>query len=79
MALNSEEVNWLLKMLQNTNEVELSCPECAEQLDLYAQSILDGKPIEGNLELIRQHLEACSGCDDEFRLILDTIKSIEGE
>ena len=77
MALNSEQIGWLLKMLQNTHEVELSCPECADQLDLYAQKIMDGEPIEGVLELVRQHLEACSGCEDEFHLILETIKAID--
>lgn len=77
MALNSEQVGWLLKMLQNTHEVELSCPQCVEQLDLYAQKIMDGEPIEGVLELVRQHLEACSGCDDEFHLIRETIKAID--
>ena len=77
MALNSEQVGWLLKMIQTTNEVELSCPECADELDLYAQKILDGEPIEGVLDLVREHLEACSGCDDQFHLILETIKAID--
>ena len=77
MALNSEQVGWLLKMIQNTHEVEVSCPECAEQLDLYAQKIIDGEPIEGMLRLVREHLEACSGCDNEFHLILETIKAID--
>lgn len=77
MALNSEQVDLLLKMLQDTREVELSCPECAEQLDLYAQKILDGEPIEGVLQLVREHLQACAGCDDEFHLILETIKAID--
>jgi len=77
MALKPEQVNLLLKMLQDTHEVELSCPECAEQLDLYAQKILDGEPIEGVLKLVREHLEACAGCDDEFHLVLETIRAID--
>ena len=77
MALNSEQVGWLLKMIQNTHDVELSCPECAAELDGYAQRILDGEPIDGVLKLVREHLEACSGCDDEFHLILETIKAMD--
>ncbi len=77
MALNSEQVGWLLKMIQNTHEIELSCPACAAELDLYAQKIMDGEPIEGILVLVREHLAACSGCDDEFHLILETINAID--
>ena len=77
MALNSEQFGWLLKMIQTTHDVELSCPECAAELDNYAQRILDGEPIGGVLALVREHLEACSGCDDEFHLILETIKAMD--
>lgn len=76
MALNSEQIGWLLKMIDQTRDVEFSCPQCAAELDLYAQKILDNEPIEGVLALVTQHLEACSGCNDEFHLVLETIKCI---
>jgi hypothetical protein len=79
MALDSKEAGWLLKMIQHTREVELSCPDCAAAFDLYAQSILDGEPIEGVLTLVKQHLESCSACDEEFQLILETIKAIDAD
>lgn len=77
MALNSDQVDSLLNMIHNTHDVELSCPECAEQLDLYAQKIIDGEPIEGVMALVREHLEACSSCDDEFHLILEALDAID--
>lgn len=76
MALNPEEVGWLLKMIQNTHEVELGCSECADVLDEYVQKVLGEKPLEGNMHLVKQHLESCSSCDDEFRLILETLQSL---
>ena len=77
MALNSEQVGFLVKMLQDTQDVELSCMACAEQLDVYAQKIIDGEPIDELLEQVREHLKACAGCDDVFRLILETIDAID--
>jgi hypothetical protein len=77
MALNSEQVDQLLKMLQQTREVELTCPECLDELDKYTQSILDGMPIEGVLALVQQHLEACPCCEGQFKLVLETLKAIE--
>ena len=77
MALNSEQVDRLLKMIQQTREVELTCPECLDELDRYIQSTLDGKPIEGVLERVREHLEACPCCNGQFKLVLETLNAIE--
>jgi hypothetical protein len=77
MALNPEQVDRLLKMIRQTREVELTCPECLDELDKYTQSILDGLPIDGVLERVREHLEACSCCTGQFDLVLETLKAIE--
>jgi hypothetical protein len=77
MALNSEQVNLLLTMLRQTREVELTCPECLDELDKYTQNILDGQPIDGVLERVREHLEACPCCNGQFEMVLDTLKAIE--
>ena len=77
MALNSEQVSRRLKMIEQTREVELTCPECLDELDKFAQNILDGLPIEGVLELVRQHLESCPCCKDQFTLVMETLKAIE--
>ena len=77
MALNSEQVDRLLKMIRQTREVELTCPECLDELDKYTQSILDGMPIDGVLDRVREHLEACPCCTGQFKLVLETLKAIE--
>ena len=77
MALNSEQVGRLLKMLQQTRDVELTCPECLDELDRYTQRILDGMPIDGVLDRVREHLEACPCCNGQYQLVLETLKAIE--
>jgi hypothetical protein len=77
MALNSEQVKQLLTMLRQTREVELTCPECLDELDKYTQSILDGQPLEGVLERVREHLEDCPCCTGQFKLVLETLRAIE--
>jgi hypothetical protein len=77
MALNSDQVGWLLKMIQHTQEVELTCPECLDEMDKFTQSILDGAPIDGVLERVREHLEACPCCHNQFTLVLETLAAIE--
>ena len=77
MALNSEQVGRLLKMIQQTKEVELTCPECLDELDKYTQSIQDGMPIDGVLLRVREHLEACPCCTGQYNLVLEMLKAIE--
>jgi hypothetical protein len=77
MALTSEQVNHLLTMLRQTREVELTCPECLDELDKYTQYVLDGQPLEGVLQRVREHLEDCSCCSGQFKLVLETLRAIE--
>jgi uncharacterized protein with PIN domain len=77
MALSAEQIALLLKMIRNTQEVELTCPECLAELDKYAQRTLDEEPLDGMLERVREHLAACPACDREFKLILETLNAID--
>jgi hypothetical protein len=77
MALNPEQVGRLLTKLRQTRDVEMTCPECLDELDKYTQCILDGLPIDGVLEPVREHLETCPCCTGQFTLVLETLKAIE--
>jgi hypothetical protein len=77
MALKPEHVDRLLAMLQQTRDVELTCPECQNELDKYVQHMLDGSPIEGVLALVREHLESCPFCGEEFQLVLETLRATD--
>jgi hypothetical protein len=79
MGLNAKQIEMLLKMIRDTKDVELTCPECLAEMDRYAQSTLDEEPLDRILELVREHLAACPACESEFQLILDTLKAIEEE
>ena len=77
MGLNNNQIEMLLKMIRDTQEVELTCPECLKEMDKYAQRTLDEEPLDSMLERVREHLAACPACHSEFQLILDTLKAIE--
>jgi hypothetical protein len=77
MALNPEQVDRLLKKIQQTRDVEMTCPECLDELDKYTQRVLDGAPIDGVLVSVREHLETCPCCTGQFNLVLDTLQSID--
>ncbi|HEX5104616.1 MAG TPA: hypothetical protein VFV87_12435 [Pirellulaceae bacterium] len=77
MALNSGQVRRLLKMIRQTREAEMTCPECLDELDKYTQKTIDGTPIDGVLVNVREHLEACPFCMDQFNLVLEALQAID--
>ena len=77
MALNRDQVERLLSMIQKTRDEEMTCPECLDELGWYVQSGFDGTPIEGTLARVREHLEACRCCSTQFNLVLETLKALE--
>lgn len=77
MALNHEQVERLLTMIRQTRDSELTCPECLDQLDIYAQSTFDGLPLAGALKQVQEHLEACPFCSEEYQLVLETLAVID--
>lgn len=77
MALTPEQIDRLLTMIKQTREVEMSCPECLDELDKYTQRMLDGAPIDGVLVNVRDHLEACRCCTGQFQLVMETLQAIE--
>ena len=77
MALNAEQVERLLTMIRQTREVELTCPECLDELDKYTQSILDGMPLDEVLLRVQEHLEDCLCCTGQYKLVLETLNAIE--
>jgi hypothetical protein len=77
MSLKPEQIDRLLSMIEKTREIELTCPECLDELDRYTQSVLDGAAIEGVLEQVRQHLDDCPCCTSQYTLVLDTLKSLD--
>ena len=75
MALNSEKVGRLLKMIQQTQEVELTCPECLDDLDKYTKAF--SMACRSTALTGSEHLDACSCCSGQFTLVLETLKAIE--
>lgn len=77
MAMTSEQIDRLLTMIRQTREVELTCPECLDELDKYTQSILDGMPLDEVLLRVQEHLDDCPCCTGQYQLVLETLKAIE--
>lgn len=67
----------LLKSALETQENEISCSECYDQLDEYADMLMAGTPPTEVMELVKLHLKHCPGCTTVFEGLLTIISSEE--
>jgi hypothetical protein len=71
--LTLKEVRDLLKDLLATREVEIGCDDCLMQVASYCETELAGKEIPEALRLVREHLEICTDCYEEYQALLSAM------
>ena len=76
MELNPETLKKMLVMLTNTHagEGELSCDECYEEIDHFAEIELVGKSAAEAMPLVQEHLEHCQDCREEYEALIAALK-----
>ncbi len=79
MKLNPETLKKMIVMLTNTHagEGELSCDECYEEIDHFAEIELVGKSAAEAMPLVKEHLENCPDCREEYEALMAALKYID--
>lgn len=67
-------IEQLLRSLANSNEDELSCSEVYDLLDQYAESHLRGEDAERLMPLLKEHLDICHECCDEYEALISAVE-----
>jgi hypothetical protein len=64
----------LARRIGHTLDTELDCGDCGKHVPVYVDSILAGKDEFERWALVRQHLEQCSVCSQEFAVLREAAK-----
>jgi predicted anti-sigma-YlaC factor YlaD len=76
MALDREQVRKLIATVADTREDEIDCDTCLASMAEFAELELVGAEIPEALHRIRAHLEYCSECAEEYRVLLDAVGAV---
>jgi hypothetical protein len=76
--LNRAQLNWLVKLIFKTRSEELSCGECYEVVDTFAELRLLGRDAAEAMPLVQDHLDRCPPCREEFEALLDALRAVSG-
>jgi hypothetical protein len=71
--LTLKEVRDLLEALLATRDVEIGCDDCLMHIASYCETELAGKDVPEALRLVREHLEICTECHEEYRALLSAM------
>ena len=75
--LPNEAVLGFLRLLEETDDEELSCDEIYKKLDQYVEREVNKKDAAQLMPLIRNHLDACPDCSEEFEALLGVIEKTD--
>ena len=60
-----------LKNIHQTQEQEISCSECFDQVSHFVDVELSGQDATGQMPQLRQHLDQCAACREEYETLRD--------
>ena len=75
-GLDAETLQKLVQMIFSTRPDELSCGECFEKVDRFAELVLVGKDAADAMPLVQDHLDRCQCCREEFEALLMALEAI---
>ncbi|HLF73564.1 MAG TPA: hypothetical protein VI524_04425 [Anaerolineales bacterium] len=71
--LPNEAVLGFLRVLENVREEDISCTEIYSKLDEYVERQVSRKDAAQLMPLIREHLDVCEECCEEYEALLNVI------
>lgn len=75
--LSNEAVLGFLRVLEDVRAEELSCEEIYFKLDEYVECEMDCKDAAHVMPLIREHLDICHECCEEYEALLDLVEKAD--
>jgi hypothetical protein len=75
---SQEVLKAMLQKVSRTQEIELTCGEVFDLLGQYAERSANGEDVAEIMPLVKQHLEMCADCREEFEALLRVLQNSPG-
>ena len=75
--LSNEAVLGFLRVLETVDTEEISCDKLYEKLDEYVELEVDKKDAAHVMPLMREHLDVCPECCEEYEALLHVVEFTE--
>ena len=72
--ISNETVLGFLRVLETAESEEISCDELFIKLDEYVEREVDKKDAAKLMPVVRDHLDLCPECFEEYEALLDVLE-----
>jgi hypothetical protein len=73
----NETVLGFLRVLESVREEEISCDEIYAKIDEYVEREVNKKDAAQLMPLIREHLDTCPDCCEEYEALLNVVEKTD--
>jgi len=67
-----------LRNIYETQDVEISCTECFDLVSRFVETEISGRDVVAELPQVKQHLDQCRACREEYEILRD-LRRLEEE
>jgi len=79
MKIEPQTLAKILQSLAVTEEIEIGCEDCIDELDKYVDMLRQGKDMAKVMPLVQHHLDICSCCHEDFEALIDALEATDSE
>lgn len=79
MKLDKEKIKRLMRSIAATEDREIGCDECFNEIDRFVELELEGKHAAEALPLVKEHLDRCGNCHEEYQALLKAVKKLSAQ
>ena len=76
MKLSSDTIRKMMNSIRMTRDQEITCDHCFDELDQFIEMKLNGLNAEEAMPLVKEHLERCAACREEYEILLEALKAM---
>ncbi|MBS3751270.1 MAG: hypothetical protein KGY39_07175 [Anaerolineales bacterium] len=74
--INKEVMYKMVRAIASVREEEIGCDDCFEKVDTFVDLELAGKEAGEALPLVKDHLERCQNCREEYEALLTAVRAM---
>ena len=75
VELQDEVIVKFLRILDSVRDEEMSCDEMFTRLDEFVETEVQSKDAGKLMPLLREHLDMCPDCDEEYEALLTVLEN----
>ncbi|MFL7812697.1 MAG: hypothetical protein ACK2TT_08545 [Anaerolineales bacterium] len=76
MKLSSETIRNMMNAVKATRDQEMDCGHCHDELDQFIEMKISGKNAEEAMPLVKEHLDLCPACREEYEVLLEALEAL---